>query len=163
MEDVRVTAPDLARRAALEKSRSRLVIAAGGFTALFAAVLAKLALVTIVAPIPMHRPDRPVAELVAASAPHQSIEATLPGQRAEIIDRNGQPMAISLNTVSLFAYIFFIMAPIYRQTHDAGLAWKAGLFAWKRLAAPTPECMRSPRLPRSRSKIQFRLRIFAAP
>ena len=31
------------------------------------------------------------------------IEATLPGQRAMITDRNGQPMAISLNTVSLFA------------------------------------------------------------
>ena len=27
----------------------------------------------------------------------------MPGQRAMIVDRNGQPMAISLNTVSLFA------------------------------------------------------------
>src|SRR4026209_1336383 len=34
-----------------------------------------------------------------------------------------------INTVSLFAFIFFVMAPIYRQTHDASLAWKAGLFA----------------------------------
>ena len=34
-----------------------------------------------------------------------------------------------INTVSLFAYILFIMAPIYRQTGDAALAWKAGLFA----------------------------------
>jgi AGZA family xanthine/uracil permease-like MFS transporter len=34
-----------------------------------------------------------------------------------------------INTVSLFAYIVFIMAPIYRQTQDATLAWKAGLFA----------------------------------
>ena len=34
-----------------------------------------------------------------------------------------------INTVSLFAYIVFIMGPVYRQTHDAGLAWKAGLFA----------------------------------
>ena len=50
MENVRVTAPDLARRAALEQTRSRLVITAGGFTALFSAVLAKLALATIVAP-----------------------------------------------------------------------------------------------------------------
>ena len=38
-------------------------------------------------------------------------------------------MPYGINTVSLFAYIVFIMAPIYRQTHDAGLAWKAGLFA----------------------------------
>src|SRR5436190_4314445 len=38
-------------------------------------------------------------------------------------------MPYGINTVSLFAYIVFIMAPIYRQTHDASVAWKAGLFA----------------------------------
>jgi cell division protein FtsI (penicillin-binding protein 3) len=102
MENVRVTAPDLAKRAALERTRSRLVIATGGFCALFAAVLAKLALATIVTPLAPHRVERPVAEIVA-SVPRGPIEATLPGQRAMITDRNGQPMAISLNTVSLFA------------------------------------------------------------
>src|SRR5271167_1719746 len=100
MENVRVTAPDLHRRAALEKSRSRLVLTAAGFTALFTAVLAKLTMATIVMPMALHRPERSVTDIVAA-APHQSIEATLPGQRAMITDRNGQPMAISLNTVSL--------------------------------------------------------------
>src|SRR4051794_35859710 len=70
IESVRVTAPDLARRAALEKTRSRLVIAAGGFTALFAAVLAKLTLATIVAPMPPHRPERLVTEIVAAAPRH---------------------------------------------------------------------------------------------
>jgi cell division protein FtsI (penicillin-binding protein 3) len=102
MEHVRVTEPDLARRAALEKTRSRLVIAAGGFTVLFAAILAKLALATIVTPLAPHRVERQVAQIVA-NTPHTPIEATLPGQRATITDRNGQPMAISLNTVSLFA------------------------------------------------------------
>src|ERR1700722_15441203 len=96
VENVRVTAPDLARRAALEKTRSRLVIAAAGFTALFAAVLAKLTVATIVMPMAPHRPERLVADIVAAQS-HQPIEATLPGQRAMITDRNGQPMAISLN------------------------------------------------------------------
>lgn len=38
-------------------------------------------------------------------------------------------MPYGINTVSLFAYIVFIMAPIYRQTHDPKLAWQAGLFA----------------------------------
>lgn len=38
-------------------------------------------------------------------------------------------MPYGINTVSLFAFIVFIMAPIYRQTNDASLAWKAGLFA----------------------------------
>src|ERR1700761_8082404 len=75
MENVRITAPDLARRAALEKSRSRLVVAAGGFTVLFAAVLTKLALATILMPLAPHRQERPVAE-IAAAAPHDPIEAT---------------------------------------------------------------------------------------
>src|SRR5579875_879861 len=43
MENVRVTAPDLKRRAALERTRSRLVFASIGFAALFCAVLLKLA------------------------------------------------------------------------------------------------------------------------
>jgi len=38
-------------------------------------------------------------------------------------------MPYGINTVSLLAYIVFIMAPIYRQTQDATLAWKAGIFA----------------------------------
>ena len=38
-------------------------------------------------------------------------------------------MPYGINTVSLFAFIVFIMAPIYRQTNDATLAWKAGVFA----------------------------------
>jgi len=34
-----------------------------------------------------------------------------------------------INTVSLFAYIFFIMLPVYRQTGDPVWAWKVGLVA----------------------------------
>ncbi|MDQ2763722.1 MAG: penicillin-binding transpeptidase domain-containing protein, partial [Pseudomonadota bacterium] len=102
VENVRVTAPDLARRVALEKMRSRLVMAAGGFSVLFAAILTKLALATIVMPLAPHRVERTVNQIVD-SLPHSPVEATLPGQRAMITDRNGQPMAISLNTVSLFA------------------------------------------------------------
>ena len=102
MEYSRVTEADLAGRAVMDKASVRLVVAAGGFTALFAAVLIRLAMVTIVSPASPHRIDRPIAEIVA-SAPHNPVDATLPGQRAMITDRNGQPMAISLNTVSLFA------------------------------------------------------------
>ncbi len=51
METVRVTAPDLERRAALEKTRSRLLVAAGGFMLLFGAVVAKLATATILFPM----------------------------------------------------------------------------------------------------------------
>jgi AGZA family xanthine/uracil permease-like MFS transporter len=34
-----------------------------------------------------------------------------------------------INTVSLIAYIFLIMGPVYRETGDYELAWKTGLFA----------------------------------
>src|ERR1700678_337984 len=34
-----------------------------------------------------------------------------------------------INTPTIFAYVFLIMAPIYTRTHDANLAWHAGIFA----------------------------------
>ena len=100
IENVRVTAPDLQRRAALEKSHGRLALVAVGFVLLFAAVLGKLADATILDPVMPHRPERPIATLVT---PKPAVDAGLPGQRATITDRNGQILAISLPTVSVFA------------------------------------------------------------
>src|ERR1700728_898802 len=34
-----------------------------------------------------------------------------------------------INTPTIFAYVFLIMGPIYTRTHDANLAWHAGIFA----------------------------------
>ena len=103
MENVRITAPDLARRAALDKSRSRLVVTAIGFALLFLAVLGKLTWATVIRPLPPpERVARQVTDIVNAE-PRAPIEAALPGQRATITDRNGQPMAISLATVALYA------------------------------------------------------------
>jgi AGZA family xanthine/uracil permease-like MFS transporter len=34
-----------------------------------------------------------------------------------------------VNTPTIFAYVFLIMGPIYVRTHDANLAWHAGIFA----------------------------------
>lgn len=34
-----------------------------------------------------------------------------------------------INTVSLFAYILFIIGPVYQETKDAELAWRVGLLA----------------------------------
>ncbi len=34
-----------------------------------------------------------------------------------------------VNTPTIFAYIFLIMLPVYQHTHDANLAWQAGVFA----------------------------------
>ena len=38
-------------------------------------------------------------------------------------------LPFGINTVSLVAFIFLIMGPVYRETGDAPLAWRAGLFA----------------------------------
>ena len=100
METVRVTAPDLKRRAAMEKTRSRLVFAACGFGLLFLAVVAKLADATIVQPKAPHRPEKPIAALVEAP---KGKEPGAPVQRATITDRNGEILAISLPTAALYA------------------------------------------------------------
>jgi len=54
-------------------------------------------------------------------------------QARRLMARSGRDDATALpygiNTPSLLAYVIFIMAPIYRQTHDATLAWRAGLAA----------------------------------
>ncbi|MGD0884933.1 MAG: NCS2 family permease [Thermodesulfovibrionales bacterium] len=44
-----------------------------------------------------------------------------------------------INTVSLIAYVFLIIAPIYFETKDPNLAWQAGLFAC--LASGVLECV----------------------
>ena len=38
-------------------------------------------------------------------------------------------LPFGINTVSLVAFIFLIMGPVYRETGDARLAWRAGLLA----------------------------------
>ncbi len=106
METVRITAPDLARRAALDKTRNRLVFTAGGFLLLFGAVAAKLTSATVLFPMAPSRaemrplvpadpgPTTPDSVPMAAGAPHT---------RATILDRNGEILAISLPTANLFA------------------------------------------------------------
>jgi len=103
IETVRVTQPDLDRRKYLEKTRSRLLFATGGFAILFLAVVGKLTHATIISPLPPHRPEKHIAQIAAAATPRPDLETAVQGQRATITDRNGKPMAISLNTVSVFA------------------------------------------------------------
>ena len=46
--------------------------------------------------------------------------------------KTGRPVTalpFGVNTVSLFAFIFFILAPVYHETKDADLAWKVSLVA----------------------------------
>src|SRR5690349_19124924 len=104
MHTVRITAPDLARRAALEKTRMRLLVAAGGFAVLFFAVVLKLAAATVIVPLQPRRlehiariPDpppvtaTPIADGQPAPPPADAPPRdTGPHTRAMITDRNGE-------------------------------------------------------------------------
>ena len=112
VENVRVTAPDLLRRAALEKSRSRLLIAAAGFMVLFGAIVAKLASATIIFPMMPKLsaevavvPDPAVMAAADANpdAPMPGTATAAHGPRAMITDRNGEILAISLPMAGLYA------------------------------------------------------------
>ncbi|GAC1347919.1 MAG: hypothetical protein NVSMB18_34480 [Acetobacteraceae bacterium] len=110
MQTVRVTAPDLVRRAVLEKTRVRLLFAAGGFSVLFLAVVVKLAAATILFPMQPRRVER-VARLpeptpAAGEAPTPAADPARdagPRTRAMIADRNGEILAVSLPTAGLYA------------------------------------------------------------
>ena len=112
MENVRVTAPDLARRAAMEKTRGRLVLAATGFAVLFGALVLKLADATVLQPMlprpeaQQRRPDPPAGPPGSGLTALASLDVGTPGRhpvRATITDRNGEILAISLPTASVYA------------------------------------------------------------
>jgi cell division protein FtsI (penicillin-binding protein 3) len=104
METVRPTAPDPKRRAALERTRARLVASAAGFAVLFAALALKLADATIIEP---KQPNLPQARVYPPEPPANGktapSEPLLRAKRAMITDRNGEILAISLPTASLYA------------------------------------------------------------
>ncbi len=92
---VRVTQPDLVRRAILERTRGRLVIAALGFAGLFGVVALKLAMATVISPAEGRR----AAALSRPPAP----AAEAPVARATVTDRNGEILAVSLPLTALYA------------------------------------------------------------
>lgn len=97
-ETVRVTSPDLRQRAALEKSRNRLIAVAAVFLMLFFAVAARLSFATIIDPM------KPAPRVVQQFTPEPAAAATAPPPgRASIVDANGQILAVSLPVASLYA------------------------------------------------------------
>jgi AGZA family xanthine/uracil permease-like MFS transporter len=48
-------------------------------------------------------------------------------KRTGRVDVTAIPFGV--NTPTIFAYIFLIMAPVYQRTHDATLTWQVGVFA----------------------------------
>ncbi|MGG5821549.1 peptidoglycan D,D-transpeptidase FtsI family protein [Falsiroseomonas sp. HW251] len=91
---VKVTRPELARRAVLARTRSRLLIAASGFGVLFGAVAFRLADATLLDPAEPRRLQAMAA--ATRTAEHQP-------QRGVITDRNGEILAVSLPVTALYA------------------------------------------------------------
>jgi cell division protein FtsI (penicillin-binding protein 3) len=89
----RVAAPELARRAQIERTRGRLVVAACGFAALFGAVGLKLGLATVLDP----------ATPKLRAAPRVPTAETTVVSRAAVTDRNGEVLALSLQVTELYA------------------------------------------------------------
>ncbi len=99
----RTGGPDFAYQAAMERTRSRLLITAGLFTLLFAGVAGKLTWATII-----HPKEPPAAKAVVVpdpdSEPHDGgPDALMTHGRAMIVDRNGTTLAVSLPTAELYA------------------------------------------------------------
>ncbi|OYV33057.1 MAG: hypothetical protein B7Z81_11930, partial [Acidocella sp. 20-61-6] len=89
MEHVRITSPELDQRAAVEKARGRLLLVAVGLTGLFSLLALRLTDVTILHPI------LPSQAQLAAMQPVLDVTPPPPG-RANITDRNGTILAVSL-------------------------------------------------------------------
>ena len=135
MENVRLTAPDLERRRALELTRGRLVLTAAGFALLFTAAAGQLAWTTVLSPtlpkleMQARRPDPPVPAPAAAPAgpsgplveaaaqpviptpPAPPREPAVRGLRASITDRSGATLAISRPRAALIAIPVIILDP----------------------------------------------------
>jgi cell division protein FtsI (penicillin-binding protein 3) len=96
MEHVRITSPDLLRRAVLEKARKRMVICASLFGVLFIVLAIRLTFATII------RPVLPTQAVLNAMQPVLDVTPPPPG-RADITDRNGTILAVSLPGAQLWA------------------------------------------------------------
>jgi cell division protein FtsI (penicillin-binding protein 3) len=91
---VKVTRPELARRTMLRRTRTRLVIAAGGFGVLFGGVALGLADAMVLDPAAPRRLQ--AMEQATRPQEHQP-------QRGVITDRNGEILAVSLPVTALYA------------------------------------------------------------
>jgi cell division protein FtsI (penicillin-binding protein 3) len=96
MEHVRVTSPDLDQRARLERARGRLLIVALLFMGVYAVLALKLTDATII-----HR-IMPAQAVLAAMQPQLNVTLPPPA-RADITDRNGTILAVSLPGAELYA------------------------------------------------------------
>ncbi|MGC9269805.1 peptidoglycan D,D-transpeptidase FtsI family protein [Acidiphilium sp.] len=96
VEQIRITTPDLARRAALAVLQKRMVFGLFGFLLIFSILAGRLIDVSVI------NPTHPDEAAIAAELPRTTILLPPPA-RAEITDRNGVILAVSLPGAALYA------------------------------------------------------------
>jgi AGZA family xanthine/uracil permease-like MFS transporter len=105
-----------------------------GFFGLFVDNLCQLIVIVGLCPALAGLPESLVVERILPGIAVSLIAGNLfyAWQAARLSRKTGKPVTalpFGVNTVSLFAFIFFILAPVYRETHDPVLAWKVSLAA----------------------------------
>lgn len=96
MEHVRVTAPDLERRAVIGVMHKRVVFSLACFVLVFGVLAGRLVDVSVIYPV------KPDAAAIAAETPRTNTILPPPA-RAEITDRDGVILAVSLPAAALYA------------------------------------------------------------
>ncbi len=106
-----------------------------GFFGLFVDNLIQLILIVVLCGAVLHMPDEMVfGRILPGVAVSLLVGNVFYAFQARAVAREtGQAHVTALpygiNTVSLFAFILFVMKPVVDQTQDAELAWKVGLAA----------------------------------
>lgn len=106
-----------------------------GFFGLFVDNLLQLMLISVLCQFAAGLPAEMVNSRILPGAALSILlgNAFYAWQAKRLAERTQNPSVTALpygiNTVSLFAHIFLIMAPVFRVTQNPELAWKAGLFA----------------------------------
>jgi adenine/guanine/hypoxanthine permease len=105
-----------------------------GFFGLFVDNLCQLIVVVTLCPKLAGLPDSLVIGRILPGIAVSLVAGNLfyAWQALRLSRRTGKPVTalpFGINTVSLFAFIFFILGPVYHETHDADLAWKVSLAA----------------------------------
>jgi AGZA family xanthine/uracil permease-like MFS transporter len=106
-----------------------------GFFGLFVDNLIQLILIVILCGAILHMPGEMVYGRILPGVAMSLLAGNLfyAFQARALSRRTGRAQVTALpygvNTVSLFAYILFVMKPVLDQTHDVEMAWKVGLAA----------------------------------
>jgi AGZA family xanthine/uracil permease-like MFS transporter len=106
-----------------------------GFFGLFIDNLLQLMLIAVLGKLVCGFPDELLAGRILPGAGLSILFGNLfyAWQARRLMEKTGRSdvtaLPYGINTVSLFAFVFLIMGPVYRATGDARLAWQVGLFA----------------------------------